>query len=57
MENYFVVLFKHWEHGRVYDGLSNFYFKTEDDARAYAQELIEHSEIFSEFEIRQIMPY
>lgn len=57
MKTYFVVLFKAWEGGRVYTSLSNYYFKTEKDARNYAQRFVERSTTFSEFEIKDIMPH
>lgn len=57
MKTYFVVLFKAFEGVRVYTGLSNYYFKTEMDARLYAQRFVEVSYSFSEFEIREIMPH
>ena len=57
MKNYFVVLFEAWENGNVYTSLSNYYFKTEKDARNYAQSFVARSTTFSEFEIREVMPH
>lgn len=57
MKTYFVILFKAWEDGHMYTSLSNYYFKTEKDARAYARNFVEKSDTFSEFVIYDVMPH
>ena len=57
MKTYFIVLFKALVHDYVYEVPSNFYFKTEEDARAYARNFVERSTTFSEFEIKNVIPY
>lgn len=57
MKNYFVVLFKALENGHEYTAVSNYYFKSEKDARIYAQEFVAKSACFSKFEIRDVMPH
>lgn len=57
MKTLYVVVFKTCQNGRVYEVLSNFYFKTEKDARTYARSYVENSTIFSAFEIKDVMPY
>lgn len=57
MKTYFVILFKAFVGGHVYTCISNYYFKTEKDARNYAQSFVEWSTTFSTFEIKDVMPY
>ena len=57
MKTYFIVLFNAWDGGHVYTSASNYYFKSEKDARIYAQEFVAKSTTFSEYEIREIMPH
>lgn len=57
MKSYFVILFKAWENGHVYTSLSNYFFKTEKDAKNYAQRFVARSTTFSEFEIMDVMPH
>lgn len=56
MKNYFVILFKALNGGREYQTLCNYYFKTEDDARAYALHFVKQSTHFFSFEIMKLMP-
>ena len=57
MKTYFIVLFNAWDGGHVYTGASNYYFKSETEASAYAENFVAKSTIFSEYEIREIMPH
>lgn len=57
MKKLYVVVFKTCQCGRVYDVLSNYYFKTAVDAHTYARHCVENSTIFSEFEIKDVIPY
>lgn len=57
MKTLFVVLFKARENGREYSSVSNFYFKTEEDARTYARQFVEKSDVFSEFLICDVIPF
>lgn len=56
MKTYFVILFKALSGGHEYTILSNYYFKTDDDARAYALHFIKKSIYFSSFEIMELTP-
>lgn len=55
MKNYFVVLLKTECNGHELTNLSNFYFKTEDDAIAYAQHFVATS-FPTGFEVKEVMP-
>lgn len=57
MKTFFIVLFYAWEHGHVYTGASNYYFKSETEAETYAKNFVAKSTTFSEYEIREIMPH
>lgn len=57
MKTYYVVLFAADVDGRRYTSLSNYFFKTEKDARNYAQRFVERSDTFSSFVINDILPY
>lgn len=57
MKTYFIVLFNAWQGGHVYTGASNYYFKSETEASAYAENFVAKSTTFSEYEIREIMPH
>lgn len=57
MKCYYVVMFKALVGENTYSSLSNFYFKTEEDARVYAQRFVAKSETFSAFEILDVIPF
>jgi len=57
MKTLYVVVLKTRQNGHVYEVLSNYYFKTEKDARTYACTTVENSTLFSAFEIKDVMPY
>ena len=57
MKTLYVVLFKACVNGHDYTSLSNFYFKTDGEARSYARHFVELSDTFSTFEIYDVMPY
>lgn len=56
MKSYFVILFKALIGGNEYTTLSNYYFKTREDASAYALHFIKKSTCFSSFEIMGLTP-
>lgn len=55
MKTFFVVLFKARENGYEYSSLGNYCYKTEDEARTYAQQFLEISDTFSAFVINSVM--
>lgn len=57
MKTLFVVLFTAKESGRVYSSVGSFYFKTEEEARTYARQFVEKSDVFSEFVINDVIPF
>ena len=57
MNTYFIVLFNARQYGHVYSGASNYYFKSETEAETYAKNFVAKSSVFSEYEIREVMPY
>lgn len=56
MKTLFVVQFKARVNGHEYSSVGNYYFKTEEEARAYARQFVEISDTFSDFVIYDVMP-
>ena len=57
MNDVFIILFKVRSGDRVYDCISNYYFNSEKDARAYACHFIAESCNIYVFEIKKLMPH
>lgn len=57
MEPYYVILFGMVVGGRVYRYPSDYFFKTKEDAGKYAQQFVEKSAYFSNYEIKKVIPY